>query len=1012
MKTAFNRILFLLLFGVFSCLCAANNYYFSTSAGDDSRSFAEAQNPATPWKTIGKLNAIFSSLQPGDSVLFKRGEVFTGGIVVSKSGASGAPIVIGAFGEGEPPVINGLQTVTTWTAQGSGVFKSPPINDLTTANMVVINGVNYAMGRYPNPDAENGGYLTIESTGNSTITDEALAGSLNWVGAEVVLRNQRWILDRAPITNILGQTLTYDNSELDYGPGAGIGYFIQNDLKTLDQFGEWYFDSDTKELFVFLGIESAADQTIQVTVVDLLVDLQASHIVLENLVLSGANQYAVFNLTNTVENLQISNCDIAFSGIDAIHLESGKNINISGCRITDSNNNAIFLSNGCQYSRVTNNYIANTGIHAGMGQSGDGEYIALYNRAKGLVAEYNTIVNTGYIGINFSGDSSLIKNNYINTFCSVKDDGAGIYSYIGPTNNTTIAQQVVGNIIVNGIGAPHGTTDTNYFAAEGIYLDENVNHIEVADNTIANCSNNGLFIHNARDFRIDGNTSYNNQVQVLISKDTESAPVTGGEVSGNIFFAKDPAKTVAAFKTVSDDIDDFGAFNNNYYARPFDDDFTIETEIFSGSADYLLQNLTLSQWKQTYGTDQGSRRSPVDILSYRVDSMGTINRFSNGNFNANIDGLNCWSPIDNCGVSWDSDNLLDGGALEVATDGASRLMLEFGATDNDKQYLLKFSAVAARDGQLEVFFREGSPSWNVVSSSEEIYISSEREEYEMLFSFPNNTNVSNIEFFSEIPNFTYWLDNVALYEVRASLVEPNDIIRFEYNPTTTPKTILLDTTYIDVKNLPYTGSVTIAPFESLILIQHDVISSVLPVELSRFYAVARACEHIALYWTAEVEENFSHYELQKSEDGMNFSTIYHEKPEDEASPSHYHFLDFDIKKQNYYRLKMIDFDGSINYSRIIAQPADCAEEPLHWEIYPNPVRDSAMMLNIRYYTDNKVVSLVITDHSGRVVDHWKPEAHIGWNQLTRDVTGLAPGVYYIYDANALYSKAHRFVVVR
>lgn len=93
----------MMLFSSFTCAKAAN-YYFSSSAGDDSRMPMQAQHPATPWKTIKKLNSYFHDLKPGDSIFFRRGDVFIGQLTINKSGVSGAPIVISTYGAGKVPV--------------------------------------------------------------------------------------------------------------------------------------------------------------------------------------------------------------------------------------------------------------------------------------------------------------------------------------------------------------------------------------------------------------------------------------------------------------------------------------------------------------------------------------------------------------------------------------------------------------------------------------------------------------------------------------------------------------------------------------------------------------------------------------------------------------------------------------------------------------------------------------------------------------------------------------------
>ena len=159
------------------CICLSGkttNYYFSASAGDDSRSSLLAQNTATPWKSLQKLNTVFPFLQPGDSVLFKRGDVFYGKITATASGTIGRPIVFAAFGTGSQPVINGFEELSPLRSEGGKIW-STPWNGLQP-NVFLLNGRQQALGRFPNSNDANGGYLTFEShNGTSSITDNELS---------------------------------------------------------------------------------------------------------------------------------------------------------------------------------------------------------------------------------------------------------------------------------------------------------------------------------------------------------------------------------------------------------------------------------------------------------------------------------------------------------------------------------------------------------------------------------------------------------------------------------------------------------------------------------------------------------------------------------------------------------------------------------------------------------------------------------------------------------------------
>jgi hypothetical protein len=111
----------------------ANNYYFSSTDGDDSRTSSTGPDSSTPWRSIDKLNSIFSSLQAGDVILFKRGDVFYGGIIIKKSGSSRAQIKFDAYGSGAKPIITGFTDVTSWTSIGDNLWvSSNPVSNLFT----------------------------------------------------------------------------------------------------------------------------------------------------------------------------------------------------------------------------------------------------------------------------------------------------------------------------------------------------------------------------------------------------------------------------------------------------------------------------------------------------------------------------------------------------------------------------------------------------------------------------------------------------------------------------------------------------------------------------------------------------------------------------------------------------------------------------------------------------------------------------------------------------------------
>ncbi len=81
----------------------ARAFHVDATAGDDT---SDGLTPATAWRSLAKTNA--HAFEPGDSLLFRRGERWIGQFApTGGSGTEGSPVFVGAYGEGPRPLIEG-----------------------------------------------------------------------------------------------------------------------------------------------------------------------------------------------------------------------------------------------------------------------------------------------------------------------------------------------------------------------------------------------------------------------------------------------------------------------------------------------------------------------------------------------------------------------------------------------------------------------------------------------------------------------------------------------------------------------------------------------------------------------------------------------------------------------------------------------------------------------------------------------------------------------------------------
>lgn len=104
---------------------------------------------------------------------------------------------------------------------------------------------------------------------------------------------------------------------------------------------------------------------------------------------------------------------------------------------------------------------------------------------------------------------------------------------------------------------------------------------------------------------------------------------------------------------------------------------------------------------------------------------------------------------------------------------------------------------------------------------------------------------------------------------------------------------------------------------------------------------------------------------------------------------------------NLYRLKMIDADGKITFSKVIT--VKFGKVLPVFEIYPNPVRS---ILNVKISSDkNEDVHLTIIDALGKEVQKNKIAFNAGVNNISLNIQKLPSGVYYLFGyINGLEEK--------
>ncbi|WP_161889530.1 T9SS type A sorting domain-containing protein [Pontibacter russatus] len=186
----------------------------------------------------------------------------------------------------------------------------------------------------------------------------------------------------------------------------------------------------------------------------------------------------------------------------------------------------------------------------------------------------------------------------------------------------------------------------------------------------------------------------------------------------------------------------------------------------------------------------------------------------------------------------------------------------------------------------------------------------------------------------------------------------------------------------------------------------DLPVGTLPVELASFKASSQN-GNATLYWVTASEQNNEKFVVERSQDGKTFVQVGEVKGRGTSSiASNYSFTDTNpADGLNYYRLRQVDFDGTEDFSQVVAlevaQRPGVAATALS-TVFPTAASSD---VTIRLHTSGSA-AIVVMNAAGNAVAQF---ADVTGGELVVPVQHLNRGIYFVTVTNGHQRETRRFI---
>ncbi len=479
--------------------------YYVSSTGDDSNS---GTAETSPWKSVAKVNRSSSAFNPGDRVLFKRGDTWHEGLRLSSSGSDANPIIVGAYGDAaaSPPVLDGTYGDTiSWQQVEGNLYKgtAPALNQ--DPGLLIYDGVPYPaittlQFTTDSPVVSvHPGAILLQTQGRYAnfwvtsvdVADKRLSGITFFCDPRYYWR------DSTPVEVRQSKGGREEKLNLIVGsPGGPL-----TDPQGLTRTGQWYWNDSEKAVYLYSENDPAAH--------DVEVGLLASGIKIVGQRYLRIQDISIRGFTET-----------------AVHLISCNNVALQDLHVSTTGSRGAkvgILLQESDHCTVKDNRVESVLVN------GIGLFLANSNSVTG-----NTILYPGAAGIALSrdnpdqhADSNILKNNTIEHGNVFAYDSGGIYFFMAGADNL-----VQGNTVRYG--------GSGELQSSGIMVDNGSLPVTIVDNTVESNSMGGIVLAG------EGHTVTGNRVRYNGSGYWQSAQFIFFPVTANASDCTVRANTVAA----------------------------------------------------------------------------------------------------------------------------------------------------------------------------------------------------------------------------------------------------------------------------------------------------------------------------------------------------------------------------------------------------------------------------------------------------------------------------------